>query len=76
VVDRRDVIALGGTTRGRHALVVRPANSARFFDMKVREVIASVGLLRGGKVEKVRRWEVRTTGEIVGDADVPSFSPS
>lgn len=35
-----DVIALGGTYGGVDtALVVRPANSARFFDLKVREVI-------------------------------------
>jgi hypothetical protein len=36
----RDVIALGGTYEGVDtALVIRPANSARFFDLKVREVI-------------------------------------
>jgi hypothetical protein len=35
-----DVIALGGTYAGVDtALVVRPANSARFFDLKIREVI-------------------------------------
>ena len=35
-----DVIALGGTSEGVDtALVLRPANSARFFDLKVREVI-------------------------------------
>ena len=35
-----DVIALGGTCEGVDtALVLRPANSARFFDLKVREVI-------------------------------------
>ena len=35
-----DVIALGGTCDGVDtALVLRPANSARFFDLKVREVI-------------------------------------
>lgn len=35
-----DVIALGGTYEGVDtALVLRPANSARFFDLKVREVI-------------------------------------
>jgi len=36
----KDVIALGGTYAGADtALVIRPANSARFFDLKVREVI-------------------------------------
>ncbi len=36
----KDVIALGGTYAGVDtALVLRPANSARFFDLKVREVI-------------------------------------
>ncbi len=35
-----DVIALGGTYAGADtALVIGPANSARFFDLKVREVI-------------------------------------
>lgn len=35
-----DAIALGGTCEGVDtALVLRPANSARFFDLKVREVI-------------------------------------
>jgi len=35
-----DVIALGGTYEGVDtALVLRPANSARFFDLKVRELI-------------------------------------
>ncbi|HOX00485.1 MAG TPA: hypothetical protein PK545_07655, partial [Deltaproteobacteria bacterium] len=35
-----DVIAMGGTYEGVDtALVIRPANSARFFDLKVREVI-------------------------------------
>lgn len=36
----RDVIAAGGTGRGVDtALVLRPANSFRFFDLKVRELI-------------------------------------
>jgi hypothetical protein len=35
-----DVIALGGTYAGADtALIIRPANSARFFDLKIREVI-------------------------------------
>jgi hypothetical protein len=35
-----DVIAVGGTAQGvDSALVLNPANSARFFDLKVREVI-------------------------------------
>ncbi len=35
-----DVIALGGTAQGvDSALVLKPANSARFFDLKVREII-------------------------------------
>jgi uncharacterized protein len=35
-----DVISLGGTAKGvDSALVLKPANSARFFDLKVREVI-------------------------------------
>jgi uncharacterized protein len=35
-----DVISAGGTATGLDtAVVIRPANSARFFDMKVREVI-------------------------------------
>jgi hypothetical protein len=37
----RDVIALAGTGRGADtALVIRPANSSRFFDLKIREIIA------------------------------------
>ncbi|MGZ6291492.1 MAG: pyruvate kinase alpha/beta domain-containing protein [Syntrophales bacterium] len=36
----KDVISLGGTGQGvDSALVLKPANSARFFDLKVREVI-------------------------------------
>ena len=35
-----DVISAGGTAQGvDSALVLKPANSARFFDLKVREVI-------------------------------------
>jgi hypothetical protein len=35
-----DVISLGGSGEGVDtALVVRPSNSSRFFDLKVREVI-------------------------------------
>ena len=35
-----DVISVGGTAQGvDSALVLKPANSARFFDLKVREVI-------------------------------------
>jgi hypothetical protein len=35
-----DIIATGGTATGLDAaLVLRPANSARFFDMKVKEII-------------------------------------
>jgi hypothetical protein len=37
----RDIIAIGGTGRGADtALRVHSANSARFFDLKIREVIA------------------------------------
>lgn len=37
----RDVIAIAGTGRGADtALRIQPANSARFFDMKIREFIA------------------------------------
>ncbi len=35
-----DVIAVGGTAKGADtAAVIRPANSAHFFDMKIREII-------------------------------------
>jgi hypothetical protein len=35
-----DVISVGGTAQGvDSALLLKPANSARFFDLKVREVI-------------------------------------
>lgn len=37
----RDIIAIGGTGGGADtALRIRPANSAKFFDLKIREVIA------------------------------------
>ena len=37
----RDIIAIAGTGRGADtALRLRPANTARFFDLKIREVIA------------------------------------
>jgi len=37
----RDVIAVAGTGRGADtALVIKPANSSRFFDLKIREIIA------------------------------------
>lgn len=37
----RDVIAIAGTSSGADtALRIKPANSARFFDLKVREIIA------------------------------------
>jgi hypothetical protein len=37
----RDVVAIAGTGRGADtALRIKPANSARFFDLKIREVIA------------------------------------
>ncbi len=36
----QDVVAVGGTSRGADtAIVVRPANAQRFFDLKVREII-------------------------------------
>lgn len=39
-----DIISLGGTAEGVDtALVIRPANSFRFFDLKVREVICKPG---------------------------------
>ena len=35
-----DVISIGGTARGVHtALLIKPANTHRFFDLKVKEVI-------------------------------------
>lgn len=37
----RDVIAVAGTGKGADtALVVKPANASRFFDLKIREIIA------------------------------------
>lgn len=37
----RDVIAIAGTSIGADtALVIRPANASRFFDLKVKEIIA------------------------------------
>jgi hypothetical protein len=37
----RGVIAIGGTGRGADtALVIRPASASRFFDLKIREIIA------------------------------------
>jgi len=37
----RDIIAIGGSGRGADtALRLRPANTARFFELKIREVIA------------------------------------
>jgi len=37
----KDIIAIAGTGRGADtALVIRPANSAKFFELKIKEVIA------------------------------------
>jgi hypothetical protein len=37
----RDIVAIGGTSKGADtALRIRPANTARFFDLKIREIIA------------------------------------
>jgi hypothetical protein len=37
----RDIIAIGGTGGGADtALRIRPANTARFFDLKIREIVA------------------------------------
>jgi hypothetical protein len=37
----RDIIAVAGTGNGADtALVIKPANSSRFFDLKIREIIA------------------------------------
>jgi len=37
----RDVIAIAGTNRGADtALVIKPANASRFFDLRIREIIA------------------------------------
>lgn len=36
-----DVVAIAGTGRGADtALLLRPANTARFFDLKIKEIIA------------------------------------
>lgn len=36
----RDIIAIAGTSQGADtALLIKPANSARFFDLKIREII-------------------------------------
>ncbi len=41
----KDVISIGGTGKGADtAVVVRPANSTRIFDMAVKEIIAKPGL--------------------------------
>lgn len=37
----RDIVAIAGATRGADtALRIKPANTSRFFDLKIREVIA------------------------------------
>jgi hypothetical protein len=37
----KDIVAVGGTGRGADtALRVHPANAARFFDLRIREIIA------------------------------------
>jgi len=37
----RDIIAIAGTSQGADtALLIKPANSARFFDLRIREIIA------------------------------------
>jgi hypothetical protein len=37
----KDIIAIAGTGKGADtALRIRPANAARFFDLKIREIIA------------------------------------
>jgi len=37
----RDIVAIAGSSRGADtALLIKPANASRFFDLKVREVIA------------------------------------
>jgi hypothetical protein len=37
----KDIVAIGGTGKGADtALRIRPANAARFFDLKIREIIA------------------------------------
>lgn len=40
LVDK-DIIAIAGTGKGADtALRIRPANAAKFFDLKIREIIA------------------------------------
>ena len=37
----RDIVAIGGTGYGADtALRIRPANAAKFFDLKIKEIIA------------------------------------
>jgi len=41
IPPNRDVIAVAGSSSGADtALVIKPANSSRFFDLKIREIIA------------------------------------
>ncbi len=41
VSTQQDVVAIGGSDKGADtALVIRPANMSRFFDLKIREIIA------------------------------------
>jgi hypothetical protein len=43
----QDIIAIGGSSKGSDtALLIKPANSARFFDLEIREVIAKPRVLR------------------------------
>jgi len=44
ISSEEEVIAIGGTNRGADtAIVVKPAYSTNFFDLKIREVIAMPG---------------------------------
>jgi hypothetical protein len=37
----KDVVSIGGTGKGADtALLIKPANAARFFDLKIKEIIA------------------------------------
>jgi len=37
----KDIIAIAGTGKGADtALLIKPANAARFFDLKIKEIIA------------------------------------
>jgi hypothetical protein len=37
----RDIIAIAGSSQGADtALLIKPANASRFFDLKIREIIA------------------------------------